>query len=100
MRLMPTNPPRGWLRDSLDPSHVRYWDGMQFTAEMRWDGRDWVPLVKHARLEPYTATVRSRPDNRTPLEIHVRAKRTAVWFAHLRSPAVRLVRPRPRLRVQ
>jgi len=32
----------GWKRDPSDPSHIAYWDGMQYTAHKRWDGSAWV----------------------------------------------------------
>jgi len=32
----------GWKTDPSDPSHIAYWDGMQYSAHKRWNGSEWV----------------------------------------------------------
>ncbi len=39
--LRPTIPP-GWHPLQGDPSKLRYWDGSRWTAQLEWDGRQWV----------------------------------------------------------
>ena len=99
MRIAPASPRRGWHRNPLDRDHVRYWDGSQFTAEMRWENKEWVP-VGHDRSRNYHGGhLRARIDPITPLEIHVHAKRPSLWFAHIRDSGNRRIRPpRPAIR--
>jgi hypothetical protein len=39
----PAGPPPdpGWHHVAGDPHHMRYWDGVAWTAEMRWNGTVW-----------------------------------------------------------
>jgi hypothetical protein len=45
--------PAGWYPDTANAYITRYWDGTQWTRELRWDGSAWV--------DPYAAPPPPRP---------------------------------------
>jgi hypothetical protein len=42
VRPTPVLPPPGWYRDQADPFCQRYWDGVRWTHQARWNGSEWV----------------------------------------------------------
>lgn len=34
----------GWKSDPSDPSHIAYWDGMQYSAHKKWNGSEWADV--------------------------------------------------------